>query len=81
MKAICVDDAALILEHTISQLKQINSIDNVEGFTHPSDALEYVKQNPVDIALLDIDMPDMNGIALAITPIQPAFLLRAPYAV
>ena len=43
MKAICVDDAALILEHTISQLKQINSIDNVEGFTHPSDALEYVK--------------------------------------
>ena len=73
MKAICVDDAALILEHTISQLRQINSIDNVEGFTHPSDALEYVKQNQIDIALLDIDMPDMNGIALAakLKNIQP----------
>lgn len=65
MKAICVDDAALILEHTISQLKQIDLIDDVRGFTRPRDALDYARDNPVDIALLDIDMPEMNGIALA----------------
>ncbi|MBP5310791.1 MAG: response regulator [Lachnospiraceae bacterium] len=84
MKAICVDDAALILDHTISQLKQINSIDAVEGFTHPTDALNYVKNNPVDIALLDIDMPDMNGIALAakVKNIQPncAVIFLTAYA-
>ncbi len=84
MKAICVDDAALILEHTISQLGQIKAIDDVRGFTKPGDALEYLKENPVDIALLDIDMPEMNGISLAarLKNIQPncAVIFLTAYA-
>ncbi|MBQ9333139.1 MAG: response regulator [Lachnospiraceae bacterium] len=74
MKAICVDDAALILDHTMSQLKQIKVINEVQGFTNPLDALEYARNNPVDIALLDIDMPEMNGIALAakLKNVQPS---------
>ena len=84
MKAICVDDAALILDHTISQLKQIRIIDDVHGFTNPNDALAYVRDNQADIALLDIDMPEMNGIALAakIKNIQPgcAVIFLTAYA-
>ena len=65
MRVICVDDTALIVEHTVSQCKDIKPIDDVHGFTSGAEALEYIRDNPADIALLDIDMPDMNGLVLA----------------
>ena len=65
MRAICVDDTELIVEHTVSQCREIKLIDDVEGFTSGADALKYLKEKPADIALLDIDMPEMNGIQLA----------------
>ena len=65
MRAICVDDTALIVEHTVSQCKDIKPIDDVHGFTRGADALEFIRSAPADIALLDIDMPDMDGLVLA----------------
>ncbi|MBQ8945229.1 MAG: response regulator [Lachnospiraceae bacterium] len=65
MRAICVDDTALIVEHTVSQCREISGIDDVKGFTSGLAALKYAKDNPPDVALLDIDMPDINGIQLA----------------
>lgn len=40
-----------------------------EGFkvytaTRPSQAIELVQKNPVDLALIDLAMPEMNGIEL-----------------
>ncbi|MCR4606039.1 MAG: response regulator [Eubacterium sp.] len=65
MKAICVDDEKLILDENVSLVEEIEEFDSVEGFTSATKALEYVKKNGTDIALLDIDMPDMNGLMLA----------------
>lgn len=65
MRVICVDDAELIVEHTVSQCRELKMIDNVQGFTAAGDALDYLKDDPVDLALLDIDMPDMSGLVLA----------------
>ena len=65
MNAICVDDEAYVLKHTVSSCQKIHLLDDVQGFTQPLEALEYVKKNPVDLALLDIDMPDMTGLELA----------------
>lgn len=66
MKIICVDDEELILNLIIYMCEQIPQIDEVEGFSSALKALDYIKNNKADIALLDIDMPEMNGITLAV---------------
>lgn len=65
MKVICVDDESLVLKLMVSLCRELTQITEVEGFSSGEDALDYLKRNPVDIALLDINMPYMDGITLA----------------
>lgn len=65
MKAICVDDEVMTLEYTVDRCRELAQMDQVEGFTRARDALDWLKAHAVDIAFLDIDMPDMDGITLA----------------
>lgn len=73
MKAICVEDEPLILNLTVSLCRELPELDEVEGFLHAQDALCYLEANTADLALLDIDLPDMNGLMLAakIKALQP----------
>ena len=65
MKAICVDDESLILNRTVDMCREIPSMTDVHGFSTSSAALQWVETHPVDLAILDIHMPGMNGITLA----------------
>ena len=65
MNAICVDDEAQVLKHTVSCCQKIRLLDDVRGFTEPKEALSWTMDHPVDLALLDIDMPNMSGLQLA----------------
>lgn len=65
MRAICVDDNAQVLEHIVDSVKGLQLLEDVRGFTHPEDALEWMRDNDVQLILLDIDMPNMNGLELA----------------
>lgn len=65
MKIICVDDEHIVLDHTVLLCKSLESTPEVNGFTKAKEALAHVKEQGVDIAILDIDMPDMNGLTLA----------------
>ncbi len=65
MKAICVDDESLIRDYLVSLCRSMPPLTEAEGFTRARDALDWLRENEADLALLDIDMPDMNGIALA----------------
>ena len=65
MKLICVDDERLLMEDTVAMCRTLPGVSEVEGFVSPEEALRWVEQHPVDVALLDIDMPQMNGLALA----------------
>ncbi len=65
MKVICVDDVQLAVDYTVEQCKQLKGISEVNGFTRAMDALSWLETHPVDLAILDINMPEMNGIALA----------------
>ncbi len=85
MNLICVDDEVLVLELTVSLCREILPEDaEVNGFFRVSDALDYVASNHVDIALLDIDMPVMNGLVLAarIKELQPdtAIIFQTSYS-
>lgn len=65
MNVIAVDDELFAL----SDLKEVleNCIPNTEimGFLKAEDAIEYARNNSVDIAFLDIEMNNMTGIQLA----------------
>ena len=65
LKVLCVDDENLMLRHLISLCEKTADIDEIHGFDRAMKALNWVKDHPCDLALLDISMPDMNGITLA----------------
>lgn len=65
MRIVCIDDEPLAVEDTIAICKGLSDDISVTGFTEPKEALEYIRSNALDVALLDIDMPSVNGIALA----------------
>lgn len=65
MRAICVDDEPLVLQLVVSLCQELPQLSEVRGFGSAGEALAYLEQQTVDLALLDVDMPDMNGIELA----------------
>lgn len=65
MTAICVDDEPLVLQLTLSLFRDLPGFQEVEGFAGPLEALDWLENHAPEIALLDIDMPGMNGLELA----------------
>lgn len=62
MKVIIADDDELIRESLKIILSQDSEIDIVGTFENGQGAVDYCKNNEVDVALLDIRMPAMNGV-------------------
>lgn len=65
MKTILVDDMLLDMQLFELKCKDVPDFEIVGKFTNPFEAIAYAKENVVDFALLDIDMPGMNGMELA----------------
>lgn len=65
MKVLIVDDRALIVADLEDEVKRIRPDAECTGTTSPQDAVHLAEQTRFDVALLDIDMPGMNGISLA----------------
>ena len=61
---IIVDDDMIILKGGIPIIKSVIPNASVIGFTHPSKAIEYAKENKVDLAFLDIEMGMTSGLEL-----------------
>ena len=65
MKTILVDDELWALDQFKRECTILPDIQLVGEFTSSEDALEYAKNNRVEFALLDIEMPGMNGVELS----------------
>lgn len=59
---LVVDDDEDILESTKMMLVDEYDFKNVTLMDHAEKALDYLRNNPVDIIFSDIRMPDMDGI-------------------
>ena len=73
MIAIAVDDEVLMLRALVRAISVSPDITGVFKFSDSEKALSFVKENPVNIAFLDINMRGMGGLALAekIVSIRP----------
>ncbi|WP_343210710.1 response regulator [Anaerolentibacter hominis] len=64
MRTIIVDDELLSMEQFELESAGIPDIELVGKFDDSFEALEYAREHQIDFALLDIEMPEMNGLIL-----------------
>ena len=62
MNVICVDDEPLAVDYTLAQCALLPEIDEAKGFTDASAALDWLRDHTADLAILDINMPQIDGI-------------------
>ena len=65
MKIVCVDDEVLLAQNTAALCRSFPDVDEAEALTSGRQAFEWFEKNDADIAILDIDMPDISGLQLA----------------
>ena len=61
---ILVDNERIILTGSLPVLEKALPGASISGFTKPSEALEFAKNTPVDLAFLDIEMGKRSGLTV-----------------
>lgn len=59
-----VDDHPIVIEGLKTTLQHEANIQLIGGFCNGADILSYMKLNQVDLVLLDVTLPDINGMDL-----------------
>ena len=59
-----VDDHQVVLDGLSSMLEQAGEINLVGQAMNGPDALDFMQKNKVDVAIIDINLPGMDGIEL-----------------
>ena len=65
MKILLVDDEKLQLIRLLNTVKKVLPDSEILSYTNPVLAFKENENNLIDIAFLDIEMPEINGIQLA----------------
>ena len=65
LRVIIVDDEQLSLKRLRRILSESGEVMDCQTFQNPLKAYEYARDNPIDIAFLDISMPEVNGMNLS----------------
>ncbi len=65
IKIVIVDDHSLFSEGLATLLKTMEEVTVAKCLTKGLDTIEYLKAHHVDIVIMDISLPDINGIEVA----------------
>ena len=79
---IMVDDNDVVLADSLAVLEDVLPSAAITGFSWPQEAIEHAKANPVDLAILDIELGSASGLELcrallAINPLTKVVYLTA----
>lgn len=77
MRAIVVDDESIMIRQFMRLSAGIPDLNVVAQFEDPGEAISYVMNNPIELAILDVHLPCMDGIKLAekLREMQPKLLI------
>jgi DNA-binding LytR/AlgR family response regulator len=64
---IAIDDEPLALGLIVSYINKTPFLELCGEYDNPIDAMEFLEENPVQLILLDIKMPDLTGVEFART--------------
>ena len=64
IKCIAIDDEPLAIEKIKSFAEKLPQLQMIATFSNSSDALEFIRNNEVQLIFLDIQMDNMSGIEL-----------------
>ena len=64
---IIVDDRKIFLSGALPILEEVMPNAIITGFTRPSEAIEYARENRIALAFLDIELGKTNGLDLCRT--------------
>lgn len=62
MIAIAIDDEPIALDIVALHASKVPFVELTARFTNAFEAIDYLRQNQVDLIFLDIKMPDISGI-------------------
>jgi len=64
MKCIVIEDDKIACKILLQMIQKTKVLTLLDSFSDPFTALAFLKDNPVDLIFLDIEMPEMTGIEL-----------------
>jgi DNA-binding LytR/AlgR family response regulator len=62
LRCLVIDDEPLAIKLLEDHISSVPFLSLVQSYTNPLEALISIKNNPVDLIFLDIQMPQLNGI-------------------
>lgn len=81
INCIIIDDEPLARNLLAEYVKKIPSLNLIQTFSNPLDAMEVLQNQPVDLMFLDIQMPEITGISfLKILKKKPLVVLTTAYS-
>ena len=66
MKILLIDDEQLALEMLTDAVQEVCPSAELHPFRKPSEALAFLRENPCEVAFLDIQMRGMTGLDMAV---------------
>lgn len=78
---IIVEDEPLARNLLSAYISKVPRLELKQSFSNALDALEYLRENPVDVLFSDIQMPEVTGITLLkLLKTKPLIILTTAYS-
>jgi two-component SAPR family response regulator len=65
IKAVVIDNSEELLDKITGILEEMKDVELLGSFSDAVAAMQYIKDNPVELVFSDVVMPDISGITLA----------------